>query len=118
MQFLRRWLKIDRPQSAAISPHCKLELLESYDRVFDRAVEGIERTLGGVVRDADRERGTIEATFGLTFSERLTVEVERVEPNLTRVRIESRRGVQAQARYTSDYVDALASFLMTSNPPM
>lgn len=118
MQFLRRWLKIDRPQSAAIRPHRKVELHEPYDRAFDRTIEGIERTLGGVVRDADRERGTIEATFGLTFSERLSVEIERVEANLTRVDIESRRGVQAQARYSSDYVDALASFLMTSNPPM
>ena len=116
MQFLRRWLKIDRPQSAAIRPHRKLELPQPYERAFDLAVEGIERVLGGVVREADRGRGYIEATFGLTFSERLTCELQRVDETTTRVDIESRRGVQAQARYDSDYVDALASFLMTSVP--
>ena len=70
------------------------------------------------MREASRERGTIEATFGLTFSERLSCEIERLQPGVTCVRIQSRRGVQAQARYTSDYVDALASFLMNSAPPM
>lgn len=116
MQFLRRWLKIERPQSAAIRPHRKLELPDRYDRVFGLALEGIERVLGGAVREADLERGYIEATFGLTFSERLTCELKRIDDTTTRIDIESRRGVQAQARYTSDYVDALASFLMTSVP--
>jgi|SRR5947209_1249349 len=111
MQFLKRWLRIDRPESAAIRPSRKLVVEKPYDEVFDRTVEGIERVLGGVVRESDRAEGIIEATFGLTFGERLSCSLERKHPAQTEIRITSRRGVQAEARQRSDYVDALAKYL-------
>lgn len=114
MHFFKRWLRIDRPESAAIRPSCKILVEQPYDAVFDRAVQGIERVLGGVVRESDRASGTIEATFGLTFGERLSCSIERDGDARTFVRITSRRGVQAQARLHSDYVDALAKYLTST----
>lgn len=114
MQYLKRWLRIDRPESAAIRPSRKIVVEAPYDAVFDRTIAGIERVLGGVIRESDRTGGTIEATFGLTFGERLSCSLEREGDSQTAVRITSRRGVQAEARQHSDYVDALANYL-TSN---
>jgi len=114
VQFLKRWLHIDRPDSAAIRPTRRIVVEKPYDETFDRSVTGIENILGGVVRDADRAVGSIEATFGLTFGERLSVSLEREDEARTAVRITSRRGVQAQARQHSDYVEALATYLSAS----
>jgi len=113
MQFLKRWLRIDRPESAAIRPSRRVAVEKPYDEVFDRTIEGIERVLGGIVRENDRANGIIEATFGLTFGERLSCSLEREEENRTAIRVTSRRGVQAEARQHSDYVDALANYLMS-----
>ena len=114
MQFFRRWLRSDRPESAAIRPSRKIVVEQPYDAVFDRTVEAIERVLGGIVRESDRANGTIEATFGLTFGERLSCSLERDGDARTSVRITSRRGVQAEARLHSDYVDALANYLTST----
>ncbi|MBV9271777.1 MAG: hypothetical protein JO165_11830 [Candidatus Eremiobacteraeota bacterium] len=114
MRFLKRWLRIERPESAAIRPSRKIVVDAPYDEAFDRTLHGIEQVLGGVVRDSDRETGSIEATFGLTFAERLSCSLERADEEHTNVRITSRRGVQAEARQHSDYVDVLAKYLNPS----
>ncbi|HEY8312650.1 MAG TPA: hypothetical protein VIG51_00630, partial [Candidatus Baltobacteraceae bacterium] len=97
MSFLLKWLRIDKPQGAGLRPSRSVEVALPFDAAFDRCTDGIERVLGGVVRESDRAAGTIEATFGLAFSERLTCTFESLDAQLTRARIESRRGAQAEA---------------------
>lgn len=74
-------------------------------------MEGIERVLGGYVRDSDASAGRIEATFGLVNSERLSVSVEPLESNRSRVIIESRRSLSPEPARESQYVDVLANWL-------
>jgi hypothetical protein len=111
MRFFLKWLKIERPSGVALHPTRKLELEGSRDAVFDRCLRGIEQILGGIVREADRERGTIEATFGLVNSERITVTLQAMEPERTRVVIEARRGASFEPAKPSQYVTALAKYL-------
>ncbi|HEY8298066.1 MAG TPA: hypothetical protein VIG32_08610 [Candidatus Baltobacteraceae bacterium] len=111
MSFILKWLRIEKPSGASLRPSRVVEVPRAYDAAFDRCVDGIERVLGGVVRESDRAAGTVEATFGLTFSERLTCSLDPLDAQRTRARIESRRGAQPQARVRSDYVDRLAEYL-------
>ena len=106
------WLGIARPTTIALHPSRTIELALSKDEAFDRCRDGIERVLGGVIREADRERGTIEAGFGLIFSERLTCTVSSIDAAHSRVVIEARRGAQAATAMPSSYVDALADYLI------
>jgi len=55
--------------------------------------------------------GTIEATFGLIGSERLTCTIAGLEGGRSRVTIETRRGAQAGSPAASPYVKALADYL-------
>jgi len=105
------WLGIARPPTLALHPSRTIELSLSKDEAFERCRDGVERVLGGFVREADRERGTIEAGFGLIFSERLTCTVSAVDATHSRVVIEARRGAQAATAMPSSYVDALANYL-------
>ncbi|MHB1550626.1 MAG: hypothetical protein ACYDG0_00045 [Vulcanimicrobiaceae bacterium] len=111
MSFLLKWLRIEKSRHVSLHPHRALEFDEPPEALFDRTLEGIDRVLGGVVRESDRARGTIEATFGLTFSERLTCSFEATGEGRTRVRIAGRRGALPQATERSDYVERLAEFL-------
>ncbi len=65
--------------------------------------------LGGVVRE--ERPGTIEATFGLIGSERLTCTIVSLDGGRSRVTIETRRGAQAGGPAPSAYVKALADYL-------
>jgi hypothetical protein len=114
VRFLFKWLRVERPPGVALHPTRTIELDVPPSAAFERSVLGIENTLGGVVRDSDRDRGTIEATFGLIDSERLSVAIEPLERNRSRVVIESRRGAMAQQPSGSQYVDALADYLRTT----
>lgn len=109
---LLNWLGLEAPtKHVGLRPHRALEVFLAYDRAFDRTVEGIERELGGTVRESDRERGTIEASFGLTFTERLGCTLERVDDYHTRVTIEALRRADLQPARSSPYVEALAHYL-------
>lgn len=110
MYFVRRWLRIERPASLALHPTRVVDLTISPAEAYARCIEGIQRVLGGAVRVDDPAGGLIEATFGLTFSERLTCIVQAATPG-SRVTIESRRGPRANPGPPSAYVDGLASFL-------
>ena len=105
------WLGIARPQTIALHPSRTIELALSKDEAFDRCRDGIERVLGGVIRESQRDRGTIEAGFGLIFSERLTCTVAATDATHSRVVVEARRGAQAVTAMPSSYVDALADYL-------
>jgi hypothetical protein len=111
MKFLRQWLRVERPPGVATHASQTVELEEPYAQAFRKCVHGIEDVLGGVVREADERRGSIEATFGLINSERMTCTVSRIDDTRTRVLIESRRGASAEPAKPSEYVRALAEFL-------
>ncbi|HLI96974.1 MAG TPA: hypothetical protein VKT72_12935 [Candidatus Baltobacteraceae bacterium] len=113
MKFFRDWLRVERPSGVALHASETVEIEGPFDAVFARCVRGIEDVLGGAVRERSRERGSIEATFGLIDSERLTCTVQRAGADRTRVVIESRRGASAQPAKPSQYVRALAKFLQT-----
>lgn len=107
-----RWLKIERPSGVALHPSRTLELSAPPEDVFARCLGGIEHVLGGIVRSSDAQYGTIEATFGLVNSERMSVTVQAHERG-SRVIIESRRGASFEPAKPSQYVAALAKYLET-----
>lgn len=113
MRYLFKWLKVERPSGVALHPSRTLELDVAPQEAFARCTQGIEQILGGAVREADSERGRIEATFGLIDSERMSVSVLPLEGGRSRVVIESRRGASAAPAKPSAYVQALAQFLQS-----
>lgn len=111
MSFFFKWLRPERPSGVALHPAQTVELDLPFAAAFDRCLEGIAGVLGGAVRESDARTGSIEATFGLVNSERLAVSLESIDPQRTRVTIESRRVLTAEPPRTSQYVRALANFL-------
>lgn len=114
MKFIRTWLHVERPPGVALHAAQTLELDRAHDEVFAQCVRGIEDVLGGAVRTSDREGGSIEATFGLIDSERLTCSIVPLDRGRTRVVIESRRGARPEPAKPSQYVRALAEFLQSA----
>lgn len=116
MSFFFKWLRPERPAGVALHPTRTVNLDEPAAAAFDRCVAGIESVLGGVVRESDRQRGTIDATFGLVNSERISVTVEAIDESHARAIIESRRVLTAEPARTSQYVSALARYLEAQAP--
>jgi len=81
----------------------------SAEEAFARCKFGIEQVLGGSVT-AERSLESLDASFGLVHSERLTCTLDAIDAARTRVTIETRRGVQRDAP-ASSYVSALARYL-------
>lgn len=104
-------MRIERPPGVALHPTRTIELDVPAQLVFQRSIEGVEITLGGIIREKNEQSRTIEATFGLINSERITVSVFPTGADSSRVVIESRRGVSGEPPRTSQYVDALADYL-------
>ena len=116
MSFIFKWLRPERPSGVALHPIRIVDLEEPLETVFARCTEGIERVLGGVIRETDAAHSRIEATFGLINSERITVKLEAIENAHTRVTIESRRVLSTEPVRTSQYVGELAKFLAPVKP--
>jgi len=93
MSFILRWLGFvsERPSGIAVRPSRTVALEASYDSAFERCIRGLEDVVGAQIRDMDREHGTIDATFGLMFSERVACIVQRIDDGRTQVTLESRR---------------------------
>ncbi|GAC1390530.1 MAG: hypothetical protein NVSMB31_07610 [Vulcanimicrobiaceae bacterium] len=93
MNFIAKWLGLGVENSGgiAVRPSRTMEIGLSYDAAFARCLQGLAEVVGANVREADSQRGTIDATFGLTFSERLACSIARIDETRTRVTIESRR---------------------------
>jgi len=92
-----------------LHPSRSIELDLSPEAAQERCRYGIEGVLGGVVRE--ERPGTVEATFGLIGSERLTCTIAGIGGGRSRVTIETRRGAQLGNPAPSPYVKALADFL-------
>lgn len=107
---LMSWLGLEVSKTVGFRPHRTVALDVAYDEAFDRVNDGIANVLGGTVRESDRAAGYVEASFGLTFSERIVCTIERcgVQTNVT---IEARRQVQNAGAQSSAYVDVLALYL-------
>lgn len=113
MKFIREWLRVERPPGVALHSSQTVDLDRPYAAAFQDCIRGIEDVLGGAVRERNEQRGSIEATFGLVDSERLTCTLTRANAERTRVLIESRRGARAEPAKPSHYVRALAEFLQS-----
>jgi hypothetical protein len=116
VNFLRRWLSVERPPGIALHSSQSVELDCAFDEVFERCTHGIVDVLGGTIDQASAARATIEASFGLIHSERLTCTLRREGDKKTRVFIEARRGASTGPTQPSQYVRALADYLMMSRP--
>lgn len=115
MKFLRDWLRVDRPSGIATHASQTVELRCAPAEAFRACVRGIEDVLGGMVRESNEPRGSIEASFGLINSERLTCSVSAIDENNSRVLIESRRGPSAEPAKPSQYVRTLAEYLQKNS---
>jgi hypothetical protein len=114
MKFLRDWLRIERPAGIAPTASERVQVALPFADAYRKCLRGIEDVLGGAVREADERRGSIEATFGLVNSERLSCSLEKCGEAATEVLIQSRRGASAEPAKPSQYVHALAEFLQTA----
>ncbi|MDP9024835.1 MAG: hypothetical protein M3N13_05660 [Candidatus Eremiobacteraeota bacterium] len=113
MSFLLRWLGIgqERPANISVRPSRTLMVGVPYDAAFDRCVYGLQQVVGAQVRAMDRETGTIEATFGLMFSERIACDLRRIDSATTEVAIESRRIAGAELPKDSAVLDRLSQWI-------
>lgn len=113
MSFILRWLGFtsERPSGISVRPWRTLTLQVSYDDAFQRCIRGLQDVVGAQIREMDRECGTIEATFGLMFSERITCTVERLDDGATQVTIESRRIAGSELPKGSAVLDRLQEWI-------
>lgn len=110
MHFFRKWLKIDRPSGVALHPSRVLELPIAQTDAYDRCRTIVIHTLGGNITSEDPPR-SLDASFGLVNSERISISIESADANASRVRIQSRRLLSAEAPVTSNYVETIARTL-------
>lgn len=115
MSFLRRWLDLTKNrQRVGLRPYRDVVVDAGYDSAYDRVLGAIERVLGANVAAADRNGGTIEASFGLVNSERVRCTLQRLDDR-TAVRVEAFFPAGAVVRERSRAVNALADAL--AEPP-
>ena len=109
MSFLMKWLglSIDRSRGISVRPARTFEVDLAYDQAFERAVYGMQEIVGAQVRESDLQRGTVEATFGLMFSERLACSLLRIDDDRTQVSLESRRIAGTELPKDSTVLDRL-----------
>lgn len=110
MQFFRKWLRIERPSGVGLHPSRVVELDLAPDAAYERCKAIVTHTLGGNITSEDPPR-SIDVSFGLVNSERISIYIEDAGTNASRVRIQSRRLLSAQAPVTSNYVETIARAL-------
>jgi hypothetical protein len=93
VSFLLKWLGLStgRPSGIAVRPARTFEVPYGFDATYGRCIAALEHAVGANLREVDAQRGYVEATFGLMFSERIACSLERLGPERTRVTLESRR---------------------------
>ncbi|MFN2448860.1 MAG: hypothetical protein ABR508_03575 [Candidatus Baltobacteraceae bacterium] len=116
MNIFRKWLRVERPAGVAPYAARAVELPVPAHEVLTLCESAVRDVLGGTIAQSEPQNGFLEARFGLVDSERLTITVEAAGPQLTRVRVQARRGVCTQTPGGSRYADALCAYLMKSSP--
>ncbi|MDQ6933070.1 MAG: hypothetical protein M3160_07820 [Candidatus Eremiobacteraeota bacterium] len=113
VKFLLAWLRpSQRRASIAVRPSRTLELPIAYDVTFERCKRAVVELLGAVVREDDRSGGYIESSAGLMFSERICFLLKAIDPERTRVTVESRRIAGSQLPPQSSHIAAVAEYLL------
>ena len=110
MKFFLKWLKIDRPSGVALHPSRTVELDLPQVAAYERCRTIVTDVLGGNITSEDSPRA-IDASFGLVNSERISISIEAVGENTSRVLIQSRRLLSAEAPVRSNYVETIARTL-------
>lgn len=115
MSFLLKWLglRVEKPAALSVRPSRAFVLDDHADAVFERAMAGLDRAVGAQVQSADRERGVIEASFGLMFSERIAIFIRTIDAERTEVVLESRRIAGATLPQRMDVLERLEQFIKT-----
>jgi hypothetical protein len=110
LRLLRRFLRPERLE-LGLRPHREFVAAAEAETAYAQAFDALERVLGAAIVSTDRERGTIEAAFGLVNSERLIVTLERLDERRTRVIVEAFYPAGLRRPVRSRAVDALADAL-------
>lgn len=92
-------------------PSRALTIAVPFDAAFERCLRGLQEIVGAQIRATDKQTGTIEATFGLMFSERLACSVHGIDEHSSHVTIESRRIAGADIPKSSAVLDRLAEWV-------
>ncbi len=118
MSFLLKWLglNIERSSNIGLRPSRTLELELPFEAAFERCIEALENDLGAIVRDRNPQTGSIDASFGLMFSERIACSLTKIDQTHTMIRIESHRSAQIELPKDTQVLDRLTQFLMQSVP--
>jgi len=112
VSFLLKWLGFERaPQAFDVRPSRTIVLELSAEAAFDVVLRALDAAVGAQIESADRERGTIDATFGLIFSERIACSLRSLAPGSTEVVLESRRRAAARPTTDRDVLDRLTEYL-------
>ena len=109
MSFLLKWLGLasEATNEISVRPARAFSVSLEYEAAFYHCVRGLEDVLGARVRELDAGRGTIDASFGLMFSERIACLLRPAEVGTTHVIIESRRIAGAQLPKGTPVLDRL-----------
>ncbi|MDQ6931207.1 MAG: hypothetical protein M3126_11160 [Candidatus Eremiobacteraeota bacterium] len=113
MSFILKWLGFlkEKPAGISVRPSRTFDIDLAYDAAVERCVRGLEDVLGAQVRELDRERGTVEASFGLMFSERVACSLQRAGADATQVTLESRRIAGSELPKNSAVLDRLERWM-------
>lgn len=110
MRFLLRWLRIERPPGVALHPIRIVQLQARPEQAYARCAAIVEQTLGGHIT-AHAAPSSLEASFGLVNSERISVSIEALGEGGSTVRLQSRRLAGAQQTQESVYLARFAKEL-------
>ena len=112
MRFLMKWLRLERPSGAVLHPARTIEIAAPAPETFARCERIVREVLGGTI-DSPQPPRSMDASFGLVNSERLSVFIEAEGAQRCRVTIQSRRLAAAEPTVRSSYVEALAHALVS-----
>ncbi|GAC1655700.1 MAG: hypothetical protein NVS9B12_06920 [Vulcanimicrobiaceae bacterium] len=109
MKFLLKWLglSVEKTPGISVRPTRTFPVALGLAACFGRCVEGLEDVLGAQVRELDEQRGIVEASFGLMFSERIACSMRPIDETNTEVSLESRRIAASSLPKDSAVLDRL-----------
>lgn len=112
VKFLLAWLgvTVERAGRFAVRPTRNVVIDLPLAQAFDRCVTGLEEVVGAMIQVSDRERGYLEATFGLTFSERIACTLV-AKGSSTLATLESRRNAGTELPKDVSVLDRLERWL-------
>jgi hypothetical protein len=89
MSFILKWLRPDTTTRIGMRPHRIVELELAIDDAYRHVLKLVDHELGANTSIEDPQTHFIEATFGLINSERIRINLEKIDKTHTRIRIEA-----------------------------